>query len=184
MEELLRQALRELAADPARSLVAVAQSLLLLVALAWAGRKLARRQLAARQAKVAAELAAAETAEQDGIRLQEEARGIAGRVEQQVADILRAAREQAEQERQTSLTGIEADAGQLVRQARETVESEKNRVVREASDRLIRLTAAAARRYLDEVLTETQRRTLIQRAILESLEEMTGAPVARDAGVA
>ncbi len=184
MEELLRQVLSELAADPVRSLVELAQSLLLLVALAWAGRRFARRQLAARQAKVAAEVAAAGTAERDGIRLQEEARGVAGRIEQQVADILRAAREQAEQERQTSLARIETDAGQLLRQARETVESESNRVVREASDRLIRLTAVAARRYLDEVLTESQRRTLIQRAILESLEEMTGAPVPRDAGVA
>jgi F0F1-type ATP synthase membrane subunit b/b' len=184
MEELLREAISDLTADPVRSLVEVAQSLFLLLALAWVGRRFARRQLATRQARVAGELAAAETAERDGIRLQEEARGVVEGIERQVADILKAARDQAEQERATSLARIETDAGQMVLQARQTVESEKNRVVREASDRLIRLTAEAARRYLDEFLTESQRRALIQKAILESLEEMTGGPARRDAGVA
>jgi F0F1-type ATP synthase membrane subunit b/b' len=184
MEDLLREAIGALTADPVRSLVEVAQSLFLLVVLGWAGRKFARRQLAARQARVAAELAAAETAERDGIRLQEEARGVVAGIERQVADILRAARDQAEQERETSAARIETDAGQMVLQARQTVESEKNRVVREASDRLIHLTAEAARRYLDEILTESQRRALIQKAILESLEEMTGGLAPRDAGVA
>jgi len=183
MEELLRQVLGDLAANPVRSAVEVIQSLLLLVIVAWATSKFARRQLAERHSRIATELAAAEAAERDGTGLEAKARDLATGIEQQVAEVLRAAREQAEQERKTSMAQVTVDGEQAVVQARQSVEREKERVVREASERLVRLTAEAARRYLDEVLTENQRRTLIQRAILESLEELSGAAASREAGV-
>ena len=183
MEELLRRVLSDLADNPLRTGVEMAQSVLLLVIVVGAARYFARRQLAARHSRIATELAAAEAAERDGATLETQARDVGAKIEQQVGEILRAAREQAEQERKASLAQVEADAGQVIVQARQSVESEKNRVVRESSERLVRLTAEAARQYLDEILTENQRRTLIQRAILQSLEEMSGAAAPRDAGV-
>jgi hypothetical protein len=62
------------------------------------------------------------------------------------------------------------------------VESEKERVRREASGRLLQLTTEAARRYLDEMLTETERRTVSQQAILASLQEMERGVPPGDAG--
>lgn len=183
MEELLRQVLSDLAANPVRSAVEVLQSLLLLVIVVWAASKFARRQLGERHSRIAAELTAAETAEREGTGMEAKARDLAAGIEQQVAEVLRVAHEQAEQERKTATAQVAADAEQAVVQARQSVEREKQRLAREASERLVRLTAEAARRYLDEVLTENQRRTLIQRAILESLEEMSGTAAPRDAGV-
>jgi len=183
MEELLRQVLGDLAANPLRTAVEVLQSVILLVIVVWAGRIFARRRLEERHSRIAAELAAAEAAEREGAELEAKARGLAAGIEQQAAEVLRGSREQAEQERKTSVAQLATDAEQTVVQARQSVEQEKQRVVREATERLVRLTAEASRRYLDEVLTENQRRTLIERAILESLEEMTGAAAPRDAGV-
>ncbi len=166
-----------------RFLAEAAQSILLLGVIGWVGRGFVRRQLMERQARVAADLAATEAAEQECARMREEAAAVAARATQEAPGILSAAKEQAEKDRQAAIAQVEAEARQLVTQAEQTVESEKSRVVREASDRLTRLTAETARRYLDEILTESQRRALIQKAILDSLEEMAKGTPPRNAGV-
>ena len=99
MEQLLRQALSDLAADPVRSAVEILQSVLLLVIVVWGARKFARGRLAERQARISTELGAAEAADREGAELEAKARDVMAGLEQQVADVLKAAREQAEQER-------------------------------------------------------------------------------------
>jgi F0F1-type ATP synthase membrane subunit b/b' len=184
MEELLREVLSEIASAPVRFGVEVAQSLILLALVVWFGRRLVRRRLDDRKARITSQLAEAETADRDCARIRAEAAAIAAGMHQQARDVIRAASEQARKEREAMVARIEAEAQQMVGQAREAVASDKNRTIRQASDRLIRLTADTARRYLDEVLTESDRRTLIQKAMLESLAELEGRAPPRDAGVA
>jgi F-type H+-transporting ATPase subunit b len=172
MEELLREILNDIAAEPGRFIAEVVQSVLLLAVVGWAGGKFVRGRLIARREKIATDLSEAEAAEQEAIRLQEEAAAIAARVDQEAPEISRTAIAEAGRERQASMASGETEAQQMVVQSRETAEREKNRVLREASDRLIRLTAETARRYLDEMLSESERRELTQKAILESLAEM------------
>jgi F0F1-type ATP synthase membrane subunit b/b' len=95
---------------------------------------------------------------------------------------MRAAREQAEGERAAAATQVQSEAEQLLAQARAAVERERDSVTRDASDRLVRLTTEAVRCYLDEMLTEGQRRDLLQKAILASLEELGQGSVPKSAG--
>jgi hypothetical protein len=44
--------------------------------------------------------------------------------------------------------------------------------MRETADRLVRLTTETVTRYLDEMLTEGERRDLLQKAILATLQEL------------
>jgi F0F1-type ATP synthase membrane subunit b/b' len=93
------------------------------------------------------------------------------------------AREQAQAERGAAIARIDSEAEQVIAQARQTVERDKNRVLRETSDRLIRLATETAKRYLSERLTESERRVLMQKAILASLEQLGQGPPPGSAGV-
>ena len=183
MGELLSDVLRGITAEPARFVAEVVQSTLVLVVLGWAGRRFVRRRLAARRETIAAQLADADAAERESVRLREEAVAAAARAQEDSPGIVRAAKEQADQERQASIARIESEALEVVAQARRSVESDKERVRREVSARLISLTTEAARRYLDEMLTEADRRALTRKAILEALEEIAPQPPPREAGV-
>ena len=185
MGELLRDVLRGITAEPARFVAEVVQSTLVLVVLGWAGRRFVRRRLAARRETIAAQLADADAAERESVQLREEAAAAAARAREDSPAIVRTATEQADQERQASIARIESEALEVVaagppeRRARQGAGSRH-----EASARLISLTAEAARRYLDEMLTESERRALTQKAILEALEEIAPGPPLREAGVA
>jgi F0F1-type ATP synthase membrane subunit b/b' len=67
---------------------------------------------------------------------------------------------------------MEAEAEEILAQARQTVEREKERFSRETGARLVQLTAETVLRYIDEMLTESERRALTQKAILASLGQM------------
>jgi F0F1-type ATP synthase membrane subunit b/b' len=177
----LSDILRDIAAQPAPFLAELVQSALLLGVIWWFGRRWAGKRLRERQAKVASALAEAGQAERDSVRLREEARVLAEGLASEAAEIIRTAKEQAERERDAAIAQVETEAGELITRARQSVEREKVRVLQEGSDRLVHLTSEAARRYLDEILTESERRALMQKAILASLEVMEGKRLPTDA---
>ena len=181
MGELLREFLQEITADPTRFLAEFVQSLLLLAILWWVGSKQVRKRLVTRRARILAELAEAEQAGHDVARLREEAQARAARTREEGPAVLRQAEAKARQERQVAIERIEAEAKELIGQAAQAVERDKTRVARESALRLVQLTAAATRRYLDEMLTESDRRALTQKAILASLAELS-APSSPDSG--
>jgi F0F1-type ATP synthase membrane subunit b/b' len=154
------------------TLVEVLQSVLFLSLVAWAGARFLRKRLSDRQARVARELAEAAAAEGDRARLLEEARATGARVAGEIAELVRTINQQAEQELQAAQAQVETEAQEVVAQARQSVDREKEHVRRDASARLLALTTEAARRYLDEMLSESERRAVTQKAILASLEQI------------
>jgi F0F1-type ATP synthase membrane subunit b/b' len=181
MGELLRAFLQEITAEPTRFLAEFVQSLLLLAILWRVGRKQIRKRLDTRRARIVAELAEAEQAERDVTRLEEETRARSARTRDEGPALLRQAEAAARQEREAAVARIEAEAKELIGQAAQAVERDKTRLASESARRLIQLTATATRRYLDEILTESDRRALTQKAILASLAELT-TPSPADAG--
>jgi F-type H+-transporting ATPase subunit b len=179
VEEALRAALREVTARPMSYLAEVVQFLVLAGAIGWAARRPVARRLAARRERIAAELAEAERAEQEFVAMGDEARAAIAKAEEDAPGIVTAARERAEKELATGIALAEAEAEQAIRLACEAVEREKARVAAEASGRLLKLTTEIARRYLDEFLSEGERRSMTERVILESLEEMERGPPSR-----
>jgi len=176
MGDLFRDLLQEIGADPTRFMAETVQSLLLLGILYWFGRKPLRRRLDAHLAAVMSDLAEAAEAEQEAARLTEEARSHAARAKDEAPAAVRAVEEGLARERQAGLERIEAEAREVVGQARQAVERDKVRVAGEAAGRLVALTTEATRRYLDEMLSESERRALTRQAIHASLEAMTGPP--------
>lgn len=172
MGELLRAVLGEVAAEPARFAAEVVQSLILVGLIVAFGREPLRRRLAARQARIGAALDEADAAEREAVRLREEAAALAAAGPPAGAGGPADARELAGRERAEAAGRADAEARQVVAQARETAEREKEAVRRAAADRLVRLTTEVARRYLDEMVGDEERREATRRAILESLAEV------------
>lgn len=172
MHELVREVLQEIAAAPVRFVVAVAQSALVVGVVVAAGRGMVGKRLTARRARIAAEMEEAEAAERRWAGIREETRGMITGAEAEAPAILRAARERAESERAASGSQIESEAREIIARARAAVEAEKSRVVRDAANRLVQLTTETTRRYLDEMLSETERRDLMQKTILAAVDEL------------
>ena len=177
MGEALRAALHEVAARPMPYLAEVVHFLVLVGVIGLVAHRPLAKRLAKRRERIAAELAEAERNERECVALGDEARGAEPRAKEDARGIVAAARTQADEERAAGTTRAQAEAEQAIRLAHEAVEREKTKVSAEASERLVALTAEIARRYLDEFLSEDERRAMTERAILESLEEMERGPV-------
>ena len=179
MEEALRAALRQVTERPVPFLAEVVQFLVLAGLIGLTARRWIGKRLAGRRERIATELAEAELAESECVTMGDEARAAIASAEEEAPGIIVAAREQAERERKAWIAQAEAEADQAIRLARETVEREKAKVAAEASERLVKLTTETARRYLDEFLSEGERRSMTEKVILDSLEEMERGPLPR-----
>jgi F-type H+-transporting ATPase subunit b len=174
MIALLGQALREVAAAPLAFAAEVAQFAVLVVLVWLLLRRTVGKTLAERRRRLAAELAEADAAEplqraaqERAAALLEEARAEAERL------AARAAAEVAEA-RRAELERIERDAAAAILEAERAVAGEKERVARETSERLVDLVGAVVRRFLEQTLSDGERRALTQRLILDRLRELRG----------
>jgi F0F1-type ATP synthase membrane subunit b/b' len=180
MGDLIGELLHDIAARPIAFSAEVVQSMLLIAVVVWAGRKYAARRLPERRDRIAAELAGAISAEQQGLKLREEALAVAENAKTASAELLRSARDNAASEHLASEPEIDTAARQIVDKARSTVDAEKNHIRRDAADRLVHLTSEIARRYADEFLSESERRALTRKAIEAALEQMAPAAATRE----
>lgn len=172
MVELLKEALHEITAEPAMFIAEVVQFSILLGIILWVAPRFIGKRLVERRSKITAELAEAGKAEQEYTGIKKEAEVVIERTEKEAPEIIRIAKETTAQERQAATAQADTEAEEIILKARQTVEREKNRVLREASEHLVRLTTETTRRYLDEALSESERRAFMQKIISESLEEM------------
>ena len=172
MAELLKEVLHEITAQPVLFIAEVVQFSLLLGVILWVVPRIIGKRLIERRAKIEAELAEAKAAEKGCTGIVKEAGAVIARAEKEAPGIIRIAKEAAEKERETAIAQADAEVQEIILRARQTVEGEKNRIIRGASEHLVSLTTETTRRYLDEALTESERRALMQKIILASLEEM------------
>lgn len=182
MSELLQGAVGEITASPLRFAAEVAQAAALIALLAWAARRAIAKRLGRRRQEIETALREADRAALEADALLAEERSVLARAEAEGPAIVRRATEEAEREASAANAALEGEAEALLRQAREAVEAERSRTRRESAERLVRVTAVAARRYLDEVLTDAERRALMEKAIAESLDELARHARAPPAG--
>lgn len=174
MKELLQEVLHEITGEPVMFAAEVVQFILLVVIVRFLLRRILGTDLRERQEQIVARVEEADRADEayaDARRradtIMAETRGEAQRIREQAAMT-------AEQERRAGRERIEREAAAIILQAVQSIEAEKARVVREASEQLIDLIGLVTRRFLDEALTEQERRALTQKLILARLKEMEG----------
>jgi F0F1-type ATP synthase membrane subunit b/b' len=172
MGELIREVLHEIAANPARFAAELVQSAVLVALIVSIGREKLGKRLDGRRARIVAEMAEADAAVQESARIRDEARALGERPPEEGPALLHRAEEEGARQRKAAIAAMEAEAEEILAQARQTVEREKERFSRETGARMAQLTAGTVLRYIDEMFTESERRALTQKAILASLGQM------------
>jgi F-type H+-transporting ATPase subunit b len=170
LAELFQEVVREVTRT--EFLVEFVQGCLLVAILVFVVPRLLRPRIAARAERVKAELESAETAEDERAKSQREARRIVSIARRESRAAAEQACAEAEAKRAEALAAAEQEAADIVATARRTVEAEKAAVVSQACDETVALVTVIARRYLEEALSEGERRKLTEKLVLSSLESM------------
>ncbi len=174
MEELFKDAIHEITGQPLIFAAEVVQFLLLVVMIRFLLLRTVGKTLKERREMIAVEMEKANRADKEYAEAQKQAASIVAEAHAEAQRIVGAAQAAADERRRTGLEEAEHEANAIILEAQKTIKTEKDRVVRETSEHLADLVTLVTRRFIDEALTESERRALTQKLILTRLKEMEG----------
>ncbi len=175
MNALIQEAFREIAAQPLIFAAEVIQFVLLAAIVGLLLRRIVGNKLKERRERITTEVEKAERADTAYAEAQQQAAALVAGARAESKTIIEAARRAAEEELRVGREKAEQEAGAILLQASQAVESEKKKVAAEAAERLVTLITEITRRFIEESLTESERRRVTEKLILAGLEEMEGA---------
>lgn len=176
MSELIQEVLHEITAEPLIFAVEIVQFLLLIVIIRLVLLRVVGSNLKERRERIAAEVDKANRADAAYAEAQQQAAALVTQARGEAQKIIEAARAAALDERRAGLDQVEQEANAILLQAGQAIETEKGRVASEASEQLVTLITLVIRRFIEESLTESERRAVTQKLILASLKEMEDTP--------
>jgi ATP synthase F0 subunit b len=174
MKELIQEGLRQITGEPLIFTVELVQFLLLILIIRFLLPRIVGTALKERRKRIAAEVEKADQADAAYANAQQEAAALVAEARAEARKIIEAARIAAQEERRAGLDRAVQEANAILLQAGQTIETEKERVVSEASEQLVTLITLVSRRFIEESLTESERRAVTQKLILASLDDMEG----------
>ena len=174
MNELLQEVLHEITAEPMLFAAEVVQFLLLLVIIRYLLRRVVGKDIRERRDRIAAEVEEADRADEAYADARRQTDAIVAEARREAQQIREQAKTARENDRTAGRERFEQEAAAIILQAEQSIEAEKNRVIHEASEQLIDLIGVVTRRFLEEALTENDRRALTHKLILSRLHELGG----------
>jgi F-type H+-transporting ATPase subunit b len=174
MEELFREALHEITGQPLIFAAEVVQFLLLVLLIRLLLRRTLGKDLKERRVRIAGEIERAKRADEEYAGTQQQAASIVAEAHTEAQRVIEAARSSSQERHRIGLEQAEQEENAIILQAQETIKTERERVILEASEQLADLITLVTRRFIEEALSESERRALTQKLILTRLEEMEG----------
>jgi F-type H+-transporting ATPase subunit b len=174
MKELIQEVLRQVTGEPLIFMVELVQFILLVLIIRFLLPRIVGTALKERRKRIVAEVEKADQADAAYAKALQQAAALVAAARAEALRTIEAARTAAQEERLAGLDRVEQEANAILLQAGQTIEIEKKRVVGEASEQLVTLITLVTRRFIEESLTESERRTVTQKLILASLDEMEG----------
>jgi F-type H+-transporting ATPase subunit b len=174
MNELIQEVLRQITEEPWMFMVEIVQFFLLVLIIRFFLPRIVGTALKERRKHIAAEVEKADQADTAYAKAQQQAAALVAAAHAEAQRTIESARTAAQDERRTGLDQVEQEASAILLQARQAIETEKGRVASEASEQLVTLITLVTRRFIEESLTESERRAVTQKLILASLNEMEG----------
>jgi F0F1-type ATP synthase membrane subunit b/b' len=172
MNELIQEALREITEEPWIFVTEIAQFLLLVLIILLLLPRIVGMTLNQRRMRIADKVEKANHADTAYANAQQQAAALLSAARTEAQKTVEVARAAAQDERQSGLDQVDQEAEAILLQARQTVETEQDRVISDASEQLVTLITLVTRRYIEESLTESERRAVTQKLILASLNEI------------
>jgi F-type H+-transporting ATPase subunit b len=176
MKELIQEVLRQITGEPLMFTVEIVQFLLLVLIIRFLLPRIVGTALKERRKRIAAEVEKADQTDAAYVKAQQQAAALVAAARAEAQRTVEAARTAAQDERRAGLDQVEQEANAILLQARQAIETEKSRVASEASEQLVTLITLVTRRFIEESLTESERRAVTQKLILASLKEMEDTP--------
>jgi F-type H+-transporting ATPase subunit b len=174
MKELIQEVLRQVTGEPLIFMVELVQFILLVLIIRFLLPRIVGTALKERRKRIVAEVEKADQADAAYAKALQQAAALVAAARAEALRTIEAARTAAQEERLAGLDRVEQEANAILLQAGQTIEIEKKRVAGEASEQLVTLITLVTRRFIEESLTESERRTVTQKLILASLDEMEG----------
>jgi F0F1-type ATP synthase membrane subunit b/b' len=172
MNELIQEALREITEEPWIFVAEVAQFLLLVLIIRLLLPRIVGTALNQRHTRIADQVEKADQADTAYAKAQQQAAALVAAARAEAQRDIEAARTAAQDERRSGLDQVDQEAETILLQARQASETEQSRLASDASEQLVALITLVTRRYIEESLTESERRAVTQKLILASLNEM------------
>jgi len=172
MSELIQEAFREIIDKPLAFAAEVVHFVLLIVIIRFLLPRIVGTGLKERRRRIAADVEKADRADAAYTEAEQQAASLVAAAREEARKTIEAASAMTREERRAGLDQVEQEANAIIIQAHQAVETEKERVTGEASEQLVTLITLVTRRYLEEALTENERRAVTQKLILASLKEM------------
>ena len=174
MKELIQEVFRQITGEPLIFTVELVQFILLVLIIRFLLPRIVGTALKERRKRIAADVEKADQADAAYAKAQEQAAALVDAARVEAQKTIEAARTAAQEERRAGLDRVEQEANAILLQAGQAIETEKERVASEASEQLVTLITLVTRRFIEESLTESERRAMTQKLILASLNEMEG----------
>jgi F-type H+-transporting ATPase subunit b len=178
VEELFAEVVAEITHNPLIFAAEVAQFLILVFALRLLAKRILGPMLERRRQQVLDDLAEADRADERVAEAHKEAKRIVAEANQQAQERIREAKEGAAAEFEQAVAAVGEEATNVVKQARQTLEQEETEAVSSVHTKLVDLVTVATRNVLDEALSEQERRDLVEKSVLSSLEELEDVAIA------
>jgi F0F1-type ATP synthase membrane subunit b/b' len=174
MEELIQEALHQITGEPWIFTIEIVQFIMLVLIIRFLLPRIVGTTLKERRNRIAADVEKADQVDAAYAKAQQQTAALVAAARADALRTIEIAKTTAQEERRAGLDRAEQEANAIILQARQAVETEKERVVREASEQLVSLITLVIRRFIEESLTESERRAVTQKLILASLNEMEG----------
>lgn len=178
MQELIAEIVHEVSAEPVTFAIELVQFGLLVflikaVAFGFRGKRgMVTGMLADRRENIGMRLADAASAAEELIAAREVAGERLSTARAEAREFVAQARASAEEEAAAVLANLEGEVTELRRQAEETLEKERAEMLGDVHEQLVDLVTMATRAVLEEGYTPSEQRQLIQRSVMESLDNL------------
>ncbi len=171
MSELIRDVLHEISAQPLSLAVEIVQFVVLIVIIRLILVRAVGPALKERRDRIAAEMDRADHADEAYAEARQQSAQLVTEARTRAQQVIETAQAATQEERALGLQRIDEEATAMLRQAEQTVETEKRRVAGEASEQLVTLISQVTRRFIEEAMTESERQALTHKLVLSSLRE-------------
>lgn len=175
MAELLHEAWAEIAGNPVLYIIELIQFAILVAIIVYAGKKVIGGYLTRRHDRISADVAEAAKGREALAYARSEAKAIVDEARKEAAATVRRAQAGARKALNEAKAQAEREAAVVLKQAGETVTAERRSVAEESARRFVELIPILARRYIEEELSEADRRAMIEDTIISGLKELRTA---------
>lgn len=172
MIEIFKEIVHEISEHPGLFILELVQFLLLAGLLAFFVPRYLKKFLIDRKERIIDDLKRSKEAFEEHRIAKEESEAIISSTREKASQIIKEAESEAQKEMEEVMKQADEEVKEIIGRTKEAIDNERRLMFKEMNEQLVSLIAAITRRYIEEALSEDEKRALTQKAIISGLEEI------------